>query len=66
MASSVKVLPIDVATPRPSYACNRREPATLLTLSQRSAEGGLKPLTAGSMGKRFPLSSPNTYKHQIH
>lgn len=49
---SVQVLPLDVTTPRESYARNYEELATLLTLSESLAECGFEPLTiVGSMGK---------------
>ena len=49
LSSSIHVIPIDVTTPRDSYAWNDRELATLLTLSESLAEVGLEPLTIGSM-----------------
>ena len=53
LSSSVQVLPLDVTTPRDSYTWNYRELATLLVLSESSAEGGLEPLTIGSMRKNL-------------
>ena len=51
LSSSVQVLPLDVATPRNSYAWNYRELATRLTLGESLAEVGLEPLTIGLMRK---------------
>ena len=43
LSSSVQVLPLDVTTPRDSYAWSYREPVTLLTESESLAEGGFEP-----------------------
>ena len=40
-----QVLPLDVTTPRDSYAWNYRKLTTLLALSVSLADGGLEPLT---------------------
>ena len=53
--SSVQALPLDVTTPRNSYAWNYRKLATLLTLSESLAEVGLEPLTIGSMRKNLTI-----------
>ena len=45
LSSSAQFLPLDVTRPRDSYAWNNRELATLLTLSERLAEGVFEPLT---------------------
>ena len=42
-------IPLDVTTPRDSYAWNYRELTTLLALSEGLAEGGFEPLTIRSM-----------------
>ena len=55
LSSSVQVFPLDVTTPRDSYAWNYRELATRLTLSELLAEVGLEPLTIGSM-RRIPIT----------
>ena len=47
LPSSIQVLPLDVITPRDSYAWNYRELGTLLTLSESLAEVGFEPLTIG-------------------
>ena len=44
----LQVLPLDLTTPRDSYAWNHRDLATLLTLSESLAEAGFEPLTIGS------------------
>ena len=49
LSSSVHALPLDLTTPRDSYAWNYRELTTLLTLSEISAESGFELLTIGSM-----------------
>ena len=43
------MLPLDVTTPRDSYAWNYRELATLLALCESLAEGGFEPLSIASM-----------------
>ena len=53
LSSSVHVLPLDVTTPRDSYAWNCRELATLLALSESLAEVGFEPLTIRSMRKNL-------------
>ena len=53
LSSSVQVLLLDVTTPRDSYAWNYRELATLLTLSESSAEDAFEPLSMGSMRKNL-------------
>ena len=53
------MLPLDVTTPRDSYAWNYRELATLLTLSESLAEVGLEPLTIGSMRKNVTIELAN-------
>ena len=55
VSSSVQVLLLNVTTPRESCAWHYRELATLLTLSERSAEVGLEPLTIGSMCKHLTI-----------
>ena len=47
------MLPLDVPTPRDSYAWNYRDLATLLTLSESLAEVGFEPLTLESMRKNL-------------
>ena len=47
------MLPLDVTIPRDSYAWNYRELVTLLILSESLAEGGIEPLTMGSMCKNL-------------
>ena len=49
LSSSVQVLPINLATPLDSFAWNYSVLASLLTRSECLAEGGLEPLTTGSM-----------------
>ena len=56
LSSSIQVLPLDVTTPRDSYALNYRELATLLILSESLAEVGLEPLTIGSMRKDLTIA----------
>ena len=58
-SSSVQVIPLDVTTPRDSYAWNYRELATLLTLSESLAEGRFEPLTIRSNIWILPLSYPD-------
>ena len=49
------MLPLDVTTPRDSYAWNYRALATLFTLRESLAEGGFESLTIGSI-----LKNPTT------
>ena len=53
LPSSVQTLPLDVTTPRDSYAWNYGELATLLILSEILAESGFEPSTLGSMRKNL-------------
>ena len=52
-SSSIRVLSLNVTTPRDSYAWNYRELATLLILSESLAKVGREPLTMGSMRKNL-------------
>ena len=48
-------------TPRDSYGWNYRELSTLLTLSERLAEGGSNHRLSGQCANILPLSHPETY-----
>ena len=50
---------LNVTEIRDSYVWNCRELVTPLTLNDSLAEGGLKPLTIGSMGNKFTSELPH-------
>ena len=62
LSSSVQVLPLDVTTPRDSYAWNCRELANFLTL--KFSSGWFR--TTDQRARVLPLSYPDTVKSMSH